>query len=180
MSINVTVREPEEFAKEEPKTSNNNTDELTPEQKKRLEAIRGKLENEKYVLLYGKNFERIFGDAMGEGDLEDIEGLVKIKHNCRTVYRRFRGHNLGKESILMGYRTKKALRVKEVGDEVSVSKASWIGYLWHNQDSCVKWPFRIAFVGIIFAIISFFFTMLGLIVAVISLILTLINGGCCC
>ncbi|MCR4812413.1 MAG: hypothetical protein K5867_07505 [Bacteroidales bacterium] len=178
MSLNVTVREPKEFAKEEPKTTSNN-EELTPEQEKRLGTIREKLENEKYVLLFGKNFERIFGDSMGEGDLDDIEGLVKIKHNCRTVYRRFKGHNLGKESILMGYRTRKALRIKGAEDKVTVSKASWVGYLWHNQDSCVKWPFRIAFVGIIFALISFFCTMLGLFVSVISLFQTLISGGCC-
>lgn len=166
MKLNVTVREPREVAKEEPKRTNNNTDKLTSDQNARLKTILEKIDNEKYVLLYNNNFKKIFGKTMKESN--EVEGFVKIEHNCKTAYRRFRGYKVDGNSILMGQRTMNKLGVGD-SDEVTVSKACWFCYLWCNQDSCIKHPFRLAFIGIVFAI-------LGLIVSVISLIC---SGHCC-
>ena len=133
---------------------------------------------EKYVLMHSGCYEKIFGDKMANADQEDLEGLVKIKNGCKTVYRRYKSSSINGETIQMGYRTRKELGVDD-GEMVSVSATNWFCYLWNNQDSCVKHPFRIAFIGIILAIISFFITLLGLLVSMVSLCATLVDGLVC-
>lgn len=170
----VTVVDPFKTAKESKKDTTKDN-EKDPEEEKRLKIVKEKIENEKYVLLHSNNFRNIFGKAMSDSEVEDLEGLVKIRHNCRTVYRRYKGHNIDGNKILMGSRTMKELRVNE-DNYVTVEKASWLGYLWNHQDSCIRQPFRLALFGILLAFISLLFTLLGVLLSTISLMQSIING----
>lgn len=135
-------------------------------------------DHEKFVLMHSGCFSKIFNGNMDKVDPECLEGLVKIQHKCRTVYRRYRGSKVDGNVVELGYRTQKELKVKD-GDEVVIKPTNWFCYLWHNQDSCIKHPFRIAFVGIILTLISFLLTLLGLMVSTISLMQSLIDRCCC-
>lgn len=172
--MKVTVVDPFKATKESKKeTSKDNEKNLKEESA--LKIVKEKIESEKYVLLHSNNFRNIFGKAMSDSEVEDLEGLVKIRHNCRAVYRRYKGHNINGEKILMGSRTMKELRVKE-GDEITVKKTSWLAYLWYHQDSCIRQPFRLAFFGILVTLISLLFTMMGILLSTISLMQSIING----
>lgn len=96
------------------------------------------------------------------GDSSDaIEGLVKISHNCKAVYRKCKARNgLKGNEVALGYRTLQKLGLPK-GAQVKIKPTCWFCYLWHHYESVIKWPFR-------FAVVSLLITLVGAIFSIIS------------
>lgn len=107
------------------------------------------LESEKYILLTpGTLHEIAQWEEWDEVSTSDLELFVKVTYgiNKKYVYRKavakaFSGFK--NEEVMIAYRTRKQLKVSG-GDTVTIERTNWFAYLWHNLDSAIRWPFRIA------------------------------------
>ncbi len=126
------------------------------------------LDFERYVLVHSDAFEAIFSEKMKDAqNPNELEGLVKIIHNGKTIYRKCIGGAVTKDHIQMGYRTKSELQAS-IGDAIDVKKACWFCYLWRNSDSYYKYPFRIAVVAFIFATFTFIYDIVQIVISLYS------------
>ena len=130
--------------------------------------VKGETEYERYAFTNWKNISEILKDDPNdeEGDLNNIECIVKISNGRKRVYRKCRSNKITKDKIALGYRTALELGVKQDNNEEVVVKSSWwfwFPYLWHHIDSTIKWPFRIAVVAFICTVLSFLETIMNLI-----------------
>lgn len=127
------------------------------------------LDYEKYVLVHSSAFEAIYDEKMKDtNDSDELEGLVKISYNGKSIYRKSIGGHVKKDKIQMGYRTMHELKVSP-DTEVRVTPANWFCYYWCNSDSNYKQPFRIA-------VVSLAITVLSIIISLCSLM----QNCCCC
>lgn len=103
---------------------------------------------ENYVLVYSKAMEELY-DGKFCNDDDATDALVKVRYSCTTVYRKcVARYGMKEGQVALGYRTKKILGI-DANSKVKVSKTNWFCYLWHHNDSTVKWPFRIAFIALL-------------------------------
>ena len=124
-------------------------------------AVQGP-ENEKYAYMHSSEFKNIYAMPMHELSSHGIEGYLSITNskNGRKIYRKYYGWSHIEESTVgLGYRSLCELGItnKQLLDEppvVDVKKAHWFCYYWHNSDSGVRAPFRIAVIGGILTAIS--------------------------
>ncbi len=129
--------------------------------------VKGETEYERYAFTNWKNISEILKDDPNdeEGDLNNIECIVKISAGKKHVYRKLRSSNkFDEDKIGLGYRTTLELGVKQDNnEEVDIKKSCWFLYLWCHVDSTIKCPFRLAVVALILALPSFFETIMNLI-----------------
>ena len=110
---------------------------------------------ERYVLVYSRNYEAIFGEKINETDNSNVlEGFVKLTYNNRSIYRKAIGRKVDSTHIQMGYRTQSELSVNE-GENVKVSPTCWFCYYWYNSENYIKHGFRIGLLGFVLAVVSF-------------------------
>lgn len=118
--------------------------------------VKGETEYERYAFTNWKNISEILKDDPNdeEGDLNNIECIVKISNGRKRVYRKCRSNKITKDKIALGYRTALMLGVKQDNeDKVVIKKACWFSYLWHHIDSTIRGPFRVAVISLIFTIL---------------------------
>ena len=117
---------------------------------------------EKLAFFYSKEFEEINeGENMKETtDPDKLYGYLKIISQFgKVIYRRYRSiAGIKQGEVHLTYRSYCEL-ASEPGDKVWVEKSNWFSFYWYNSDAGVRWPFKIAFIGIILAIISFLITL---------------------
>lgn len=122
---------------------------------------------EGYVLVYSKALGKIqdgenLGDVAGNNDA--LEGLVRIKHNCKCVYRKCIAHKgIKANEVALGYRSRKKLGLENDNmGYVNVMPTNWFCYLWNHYQSVIKWPFRISFVSLTITTVGAIITILTL------------------
>lgn len=141
-----------------------------------------------YALVHSTAFKKVNGENLeNENNVDCIEGLVKISHGCKHVYRKMRGFTtegfgIKGQCVCLDSRTCNMLKIKaidkeEVGvateeNKVTIEPTNWFCYIWHHVDSAIKWPFRIAVVSVA---TTFFFSLLSLLMGSVSIIIGAIS-----
>ena len=119
--------------------------------------------------MYSSAFKKVNGKTLEKETNPDcIEGLVKISHGCKRVYRKMRtytaeGVGTDGDCVCLNYRTCKTLKVDAIDkdkndsatdeNKVTIKPTNWFCYLWNHVDSTIKWPFRIAFVSLVITVV---------------------------
>lgn len=130
------------------------------------EFVKDHIDYENYVVAYSKDLAKIYGEeviADGIDDRDQFDGLVKIRHSNKVVYRKcVAGKGVLKDAIGIGYRTLGKLGIKKADytESVCVMPTNWFCYLWHHNNSAVRGPF-------IFGFFSLVISILGIIVSII-------------
>ncbi len=120
------------------------------------------LDSENFAFMYYQEYGDVFGETMSSKTKpNEIAGYLKIStRNGKSVYRKFRGWNGVKRDIVqLTYRTMCEIGVKP-GDEVTIEPSNWFTYYWRNSNAGIKYPFIIAFLGILFAFASFLLSII--------------------
>lgn len=112
-------------------------------------------ENEKYAYMRSSEFRNVYAQPMYKLASRGIEGYLSITNRSTgmKIYRKYCGWTEMEESAIgLGYRSLCELGITEedfisLPKEVIVKKAHWFCYYWHNSDSGVRAPFRIAVIG---------------------------------
>ena len=119
------------------------------------------MDAENFAFMYYQEYDDVFGNNMSsKTDPNEIAGFLKISHFNKKVYRKFRGWNgVKSETVRLTYRTMCELGVKP-GDEVTIEPTCWFDYYWYHSNAGIKYPFIIAFWGIVFAFASFLLSLI--------------------
>ncbi len=91
-----------------------------------------------------------------------LEGLLKITNPCtkRSIYRKYFFHkDVDKNTVLLSLTSRSELGFhdklsKETKLYVCVKETNWFSYYWHNSDSFIRCPFKLAIAALVCSFIS--------------------------
>lgn len=121
-----------------------------------------KFENaEKYAVMNADTFKKCTGYRKSSvKDAEKLEGLLKITnlHSKKSIYRKYRyDKSVMDNQIRLSLTARSELGIelnKDTNRNVCVEKANWFCYYWHNSDSSICMPFRLAVLALFCSVLS--------------------------
>ena len=108
----------------------------------------------KVAIFYSKDFKTIFGEKMSDAHEGAIEGIVKISKYNKTIYRKYIAWNKATEgNVKLSTRSLALLGMDDYA-KVTITKSNWFAYMWHNNDSTIRVPFKLAFWSILLTLLT--------------------------
>lgn len=123
------------------------------------EFVKSTREFEQYALCYSKAMSKLFQDedsgpeSFQELDLERFVVLENPQTNKRVFRKSAARNGVKSNQIAIGYRTQKEIGVKN-GEKITVGRANWIQYYWHNSVLYEKAMFFFAFISLLCGVLS--------------------------
>lgn len=120
------------------------------------------------AFLHSSAFEKIFNSKQRYSKShKNFGGYLKVINGQRSVYLKYQSLNGVKaDEVQLSYAVRCALNVivgkNENPKEVEIRKSCWVCYYCSNADEGIKWPFRIAVLGLIITIFSIFLSVISL------------------
>lgn len=121
-----------------------------------------KFENaEKYAVMNAKTFEKCTEYKKSKiHDSNKLEGLLRISNpfTKKSIYRKYRyDKSVMDNQIRLSLTARSELGIewnKDANRNVSVEKANWFCYYWHNSDSSIRMPFRLTVLALSCSVLS--------------------------
>ena len=116
-------------------------------------------ECDQVALFRSSEYTHLFGTSMPRKGNKEIEGLLKISYQKRTIYRKYISSNIPDEAsdIVLNYRSLAELGINPNTAEndlylLDVEPANAWGYLWNNSYVHIRKPFQWAIYGLLMTI----------------------------
>ncbi len=120
-----------------------------------LKEIPAGIDIDEYAFLHPTQFEKISGKKKHQITDKDGQLYLRVSKNKIKVYLKYFSRNIPGNDVMLSYSNLCRIGIVKSNDrKVDIRKVNWIRFMWNNNNTMVKWSFRVTTFSLLSAICS--------------------------